>query len=908
MVRAFHRFALAVAAAACLTSARAGVEPMRTLVVLNGASQLSRETGARYARLRGIPERQLVHLHVTPANNISLAIYSNAIEGPIAEHLHAAGLTGQINTIVFSTDFPYRVVEEPTNNNRFASLTSTMFYGFHASPKVVTGADCQIAPGSANAYFADAVAFDPSAMPGGRYRLCAMLAGWNGDEARRLAVRARSADGAAAPGMIALLRTTDPRNVRWPQFEEADFQRRFGGESNDWQIIDASVISGRTNLAGELTGYPFAGDAANNQFLPGAYADHLTSFGGFLFDPAGQSSILDWIRAGVAGSYGSVVEPCAYTEKFTDARLHTWYEQGFSLGEAVYMSIQNPYQGVFVGDPLTRPYASGPVPVVTNLAPGATISGVITIAVAAVAASPARPVDSIDLWLDDRERVQVVTNGPPPGNEVLVAINGVTATYVVASGTAISDVAAGVASALTSAFPFVRAGVLGDRVQLVHTNFGSRADTNTIIAWTAPGTAAVVTIHARSASATFVDPPFPAREILALDGVADTGDVVQCIITLTNGVIATNAVVAAQGESAGSILGRLQALINADAALSVTSGVAARNLYPYGQSTLCLEARTPGPAGARLLVEFDVQATPPATSGLADVVWDFTDSFNDNESVLHARAQVVLSVGETNAAGAAVIDTALLPDGPLGLRVVAVDGTAARVPGETRIEVVVDNHDLDVEIVLPEEGAYVPDGVMVTGQASVVIGSGAVTQLVWFLEGKSVITNAGGPYAFAIPTTNLGIGPVSIHARVWSDAGESAVSAKRGVVVYTDADGDGMPDAWEFDRLGSATNTGMSTDSDGDGARDPEEFLADTDPGSTASVFRIVSASIPAATITAPTATTRFYRIWSTSNVLDGGAWIAVSNRARGVAGLATWGDTNAPGSVRSYRVTAELP
>jgi uncharacterized protein (TIGR03790 family) len=49
------------------------------------------------------------------------------------------------------------------------------------------------------------------------------------------------------------------------------------------------------------------------QFLPGAVADHLTSFGGMLTDSP-QMSSLRWLEAGATGSYGAVVEPCNFIE------------------------------------------------------------------------------------------------------------------------------------------------------------------------------------------------------------------------------------------------------------------------------------------------------------------------------------------------------------------------------------------------------------------------------------------------------------------------------------------------------------------------------------------------------------------------------------------------------------------
>jgi hypothetical protein len=76
-----------------------------------------------------------------------------------------------------------------------------------------------------------------------------------------------------------------------------------------------------------------------------------------LFD-GGQMSILKWIEAGVTGSYGAVVEPCNFQQKFPiPALAMAHYLQGETLIEAYWKSVQMPGQGLFIGEPLARPYA-----------------------------------------------------------------------------------------------------------------------------------------------------------------------------------------------------------------------------------------------------------------------------------------------------------------------------------------------------------------------------------------------------------------------------------------------------------------------------------------------------------------------------------------------------------------------
>lgn len=93
-------------------------------------------------------------------------------------------------------------------------------------------------------------------------------------------------------------------------------------------------------------------------FVPGALADHLTSFGGMLDDAHGQMSVLSWIDAGATASYGTTSEPCAHPQKFPLPQpLLLFYLQGATALEAYWKSVMWPQQGLFVGEPLAAPFA-----------------------------------------------------------------------------------------------------------------------------------------------------------------------------------------------------------------------------------------------------------------------------------------------------------------------------------------------------------------------------------------------------------------------------------------------------------------------------------------------------------------------------------------------------------------------
>ena len=93
-------------------------------------------------------------------------------------------------------------------------------------------------------------------------------------------------------------------------------------------------------------------------WVPGALADHLTSFGGDLQGAHGQSTVLDWIASGATASHGTVSEPCNHLQKFPHPQvLLLHYLQGATAIEAYWKSVAWPQQSLFVGEPLAAPFA-----------------------------------------------------------------------------------------------------------------------------------------------------------------------------------------------------------------------------------------------------------------------------------------------------------------------------------------------------------------------------------------------------------------------------------------------------------------------------------------------------------------------------------------------------------------------
>jgi uncharacterized protein (TIGR03790 family) len=176
--------------------------------------------------------------------------------------------------------------------------------------------------------------------------------------ARAIMDRGVSADGSRPPGTVYLIRTQDPvRNVRAEGY--ADARLIIGGRVSVREL--RTPINGRlADAIGYFTGVERVAEVAQITFEPGAAADHLTSTGGAL-EGFSQMSALEWLRQGATGSYGTVSEPCNHLGKFPNpAVLFDHYLRGDTLLEAYWKSVAMPGQGLFIGEPLARPYAARP--------------------------------------------------------------------------------------------------------------------------------------------------------------------------------------------------------------------------------------------------------------------------------------------------------------------------------------------------------------------------------------------------------------------------------------------------------------------------------------------------------------------------------------------------------------------
>jgi uncharacterized protein (TIGR03790 family) len=190
-----------------------------------------------------------------------------------------------------------------------------------------------------------------------------MLAGTSASNVFALVDRGVASDDGFPAGTAYFLRTADDaRSVRWPSMQQAaaDWNHLPDGIGVVYRDDSASgtgVLTGATDVLAYLTGWASVPSIETNVYVPGAVADHLTSYGGILTGSSGQMSVLRWLEAGATASFGTVVEPCNFTEKFPDpGELLARYYRGATVIEAYWKSVAWPGEGIFVGEPLARPF------------------------------------------------------------------------------------------------------------------------------------------------------------------------------------------------------------------------------------------------------------------------------------------------------------------------------------------------------------------------------------------------------------------------------------------------------------------------------------------------------------------------------------------------------------------------
>jgi len=330
--------------AIALVGVPAGAQPATALqsgqlaIVINDADPHSVAVGAYYRQRRNIPAANVVHVSI-PGKPHAL----DPARFKLLKQQIDAGLGADVQAVLMIWTAPYRVACN--------GITAAYTLGYDAAQCART-----CAPGQPSAYFNAASRRPFSEL---NMRLSMLLPTESVAQARALIDRGTAAGFRTLPATAYYLVTSDSaRNARAAFFPAPG---RIGARRLNTRTLRTDALEGARDILIYQTGKAAVDKLDTLGFVPGALADHLTSFGGDLLSSAShtdQMSSLRWLEAGATASYGSVSEPCNYWQKFPNPSvLFKNYVQGNSAIEAYWKSVAWPAQGLFIGEPLAAPYA-----------------------------------------------------------------------------------------------------------------------------------------------------------------------------------------------------------------------------------------------------------------------------------------------------------------------------------------------------------------------------------------------------------------------------------------------------------------------------------------------------------------------------------------------------------------------
>jgi len=454
------RLARRIALLACLcawfpAAAFGGGGPENVLLVVNRKSNNSLSIANHYIQLRQIPPGNVLTLPFDPTVEFTdIDTFRAQILQPVLKAIEQRRIDGQIDYIVYSSDFPWGVRLDKDIDKYLAGAEKTAPpegkkpEGEKPPPKpvwpqyatkvgslsgltylwqpVLLGSPLLYTDLRGNWYmrrdvsdqkdaptlgFQSRMGFGPQGQvlaagaPGRHYALSVMLGVTSGrgnspEEVLSYLKRSALADGTHPRGTIYYMENPDIRSkVRAAGFPAA--VRALKAEGVAAEILQGVLPGDKDDVQGLMTGTAdFNWKSCDSTIRPGAICEHFTSFGGDMRSGSGQTPLSEFLRYGAAGASGTVIEPFALADKFPAPALHVHYARGCTLAEAFYQSVSGPYQLLIVGDPLCRPWANIPQVKLSGVAPGATVKGKVTLRPTATFEGKSK-ADHFELFVDE---------------------------------------------------------------------------------------------------------------------------------------------------------------------------------------------------------------------------------------------------------------------------------------------------------------------------------------------------------------------------------------------------------------------------------------------------------------------------------------------------------------------------
>jgi len=332
---------------------RTGITTKELGVVVNDADPLSVSVAAYYVAARKIPAANVVHVRIA---DTQAAVLSPTAFAPLKALVEARLASTGVQALLLTWTKPYRVAN--------MSITSAFAMGY---AKIASDDLCRDpASHRLNPYLSARESTAPFTEQG--FRPTMILPATSLPQAKTFIDRGIASDNTYPKGTAYLMNTGSiPRNARCvlrPQYGYTNECQQLvdlldDSSGVDAQLLQATSISGKTDVLFYVQGLANVPNLTTNTYLPGAIGDHLTSYGGRI-PTSSQMSAFAFLKAGTTASYGTVTEPCAYQQKFPDpATLVPAYLGGARLVEAYWKSVRWPAQGLFLGEPLARPFGNG---------------------------------------------------------------------------------------------------------------------------------------------------------------------------------------------------------------------------------------------------------------------------------------------------------------------------------------------------------------------------------------------------------------------------------------------------------------------------------------------------------------------------------------------------------------------
>lgn len=315
-----------------MSRAAGAMQPEQLGVVINDEDPASVELGEYYVKRRSVPAANVVHVRIPgKPRKLNLAQFA-ALKQQIDTQLGA-----DIQAVLMVWTAPYAV--------ECNSITSAYTLGYNAEQ---CAKPC--GPGKDNPYFNSF-----AGKPGDVGLRLSMLLPTESVEGGKALIERGVLSALRTPAASAYFLTTsdNARSSRALFFPKSKMlpQKKLAIKS-----LHQDSLENVSDIMLYHTGLARVPKLETLRFVPGALADHLTSFGGDLLG-TGQMSSLRWLEAGATASYGTVTEPCNYWQKFPNSTaLLGHYLKGVTAIEAYWKSVMWPAQGVFIGEPLASPY------------------------------------------------------------------------------------------------------------------------------------------------------------------------------------------------------------------------------------------------------------------------------------------------------------------------------------------------------------------------------------------------------------------------------------------------------------------------------------------------------------------------------------------------------------------------